>query len=68
MAADPFILGIAANDPRQFGQPIYAILDYNQSEMPRYTHDKLLILQALDDNDKVMAKALKHINNKMLAV
>src|SRR5260370_28805406 len=41
MAADPFILGIAADDPRQFGQSIYTIPDYDQSEMPCYTHQEL---------------------------
>src|SRR5258708_16846954 len=66
MAADPFVLGIATDDPRQFGQPVYAILDYDQSEMPRYTHQELLTLLAPEEDDKVMAKALKRVNNKML--
>src|SRR5260370_17831461 len=66
MAADPFVLGIAADDPRQFGQPVYAILDYDQSEMPRYTHEELLALLAPEEDDKVMAEALKRINDKTL--
>src|SRR5258708_25299648 len=66
MAADPFILGIAANNPCQFGQPIYAIPDYNQSKMPHYTHNELLTLLAPEEDNKVMAEALKHVNNKML--
>src|SRR5258708_37079168 len=66
MAADPFVLGIAANDPRQFGQPVYAIPDYNQSEMPWYTHHKLLTLLAPEEDDTVMTKALKSANDKTL--
>src|SRR5258708_17685378 len=66
MAADPFVLGIAADDPRQFGQPVYAIPDYDQSEMPRYTHQELLAVLAPQADDKVMTEALKRINDKML--
>src|SRR5260370_28980996 len=66
MAADPFVLGIAADDPRQFGQPVYAIPDYDQSEMPWYTHQELLALLAPEEDDKVMTEALKHVNDKTL--
>src|SRR5260370_14333838 len=68
MAADPFVLGIAADDPHQFGQPVYAIPDYDQSEMPRYTHHELLTLLAPEEDDNVMAKALKCVNDKTLGV
>src|SRR5260370_23471022 len=66
MAADPFVLGIAADDPRQFGQPVYAIPDYDQSEMPRYTHQELLALLSPEEDDTVMAEALKCVNDKTL--
>ena len=68
MAADPFILGITTNNPRQFGQPVYAIPDYNQSEMPQYTHTELLTLLAPEEDDSVMSEALKRVNNKTLGV
>src|SRR5258708_27251439 len=66
MAADPFVLGIAPDDPHQFGQPVYAIPDYDQSEMPRYTHHELLTLLAPEEDNAVMMEALKRVNNKML--
>src|SRR5258708_3564474 len=66
MAADPFVLSIAADNPRLFGQPVYAIPDYDQSEMPRYTHQELLAFLAPEEDDAVMMEALKCVNNKTL--
>src|SRR5258708_6816595 len=68
MASDPFVLSIAADDPHLFGQPVYAIPDYDQSEMPRYTHHELLTLLAPEEDDTVMAEALKRVNDKTLGV
>src|SRR5260370_23227417 len=34
--------------------------------MPRYTRQELLALLAPEEDDKVMAEALKRVNNKML--
>ena len=67
MAADPFVLGICKDDLRQFGQPVYAVPDYDQSEMPIYSHDELLTLQAPEESEEVMAAAIKRINNRTLA-
>ena len=67
MAADPFVLGICKDDPRQFGQPVYATPDYDRSEMPIYTYDELLTLQAPEESEEVMAEAIKRINDRTLA-
>src|SRR5258708_19488380 len=66
MPAAPYVLGTAADAPRQCGQPVYAIPDYDQSEMPRYTHQELLTLLAPEEDNKVMTEALKRVNNKTL--
>ena len=47
---------------------MYAIPDYDQSEMPIYSHNELLTLQAPEESEAVMAEAIKRINDRTLAV
>ena len=47
---------------------MYAVPNYDQSEMPIYSHNKLLMLQAPEESKEVMAEAIRRINDCTLAV
>ena len=64
LVADPMVLAIRDGDPRQFGFPLYATPDFDQSEMPRYSADDLIPFYNKDDPG--MDEALEFINDKSL--
>ena len=66
MGEDPHVIGMIPGDRNQYGGPLYATLDHDQGERPRYAPDDLWQFKAGADNSARFDLALDFIHDLSL--
>ena len=66
MGHDPHVIGIIPGDCSQYGGPLYALLDHDLGERPRYAHDDLWWFKIGADEKAHFDNALEYIHDLSL--